>query len=165
MFQNERENFHGTIFPPEFLLTFWWAYLDALYTVEHTVVICFLTKHKWRFIIRYSSKYSQIQFFWQMSWNFEIERLLDFKLQQGKNRTLKWQFSTCSMSSLHWILYGNKSKCVYNVIDTFSPFDALFLIAWLADGDSLVCFIGMMGKQIAKMFSTFSLWGSLFLMI
>ncbi len=43
------------------------------------------------------------------------------------------------------------------------PFHALFLIAWLADGDSLMCNIVTMGRQIAKMFSTFSLWGSLFL--
>ncbi len=44
-------------------------------------------------------------------------------------------------------------------------FHALFLIAWLADGDSLMCFIVTMGRQIAKMFYTFSLWGSLFLII
>ncbi len=43
-------------------------------------------------------------------------------------------------------------------------FHALFLIAWLADGDSLMCCIVRMGRQIARMFSTFSLWGSLFLM-
>ncbi len=41
---------------------------------------------------------------------------------------------------------------------------AVFLIAWLADGDSLMCCIATMGRQIAKMFSTFSLWGSLILM-
>ena len=38
-----------------------------------------------------------------------------------------------------------------------STFHALFLMAWLADGDSLTCCIVMMGRQIAKMFSTFSL--------
>ncbi len=38
-----------------------------------------------------------------------------------------------------------------------SSFHALFLIAWLADGDSLMCYIVTMGRQIAKMFSTFSL--------
>ena len=45
-----------------------------------------------------------------------------------------------------------------------NTFHALFLIAWLADGDSLICCIVMMGRQIAKMSFTFSLWGSLFLM-
>ncbi len=44
-------------------------------------------------------------------------------------------------------------------------FHALFLIAWLADGDSLMCCIVMIGRLIARMFSTFSLWGSLFLML
>ncbi len=44
-------------------------------------------------------------------------------------------------------------------------FHALIPIAWLADEDSLMCCIAMMGRQIAKMFSTFSLWGSLFLMV
>ncbi len=44
-------------------------------------------------------------------------------------------------------------------------FHALILIAWLADGDSLMCCIVMMGRLIAKMFSTFSLWGSVFLML
>ena len=34
-----------------------------------------------------------------------------------------------------------------------------------ADGDSLMCCIVIMGRQIAKMFSTFSLGGSLFLMV
>ncbi len=29
-------------------------------------------------------------------------------------------------------------------------FHALLLIAWLADGDSLMCYIVMMGRQIAK---------------
>ena len=43
-------------------------------------------------------------------------------------------------------------------------FHALFLIAWLADGDSLMCFI-VMRRQIAKMSSTFSLSGSLFLVM
>ena len=36
-------------------------------------------------------------------------------------------------------------------------FHALFLIAWLADGDSLMCCIVIMGRQIAKMFSISSL--------
>ncbi len=36
-------------------------------------------------------------------------------------------------------------------------FHILFLIAWLADGDSLMCCIATMIRQIAKMFSTFSL--------
>ncbi len=36
-------------------------------------------------------------------------------------------------------------------------FHALFLIAWLADGDSLMSYIVRMGRQIAKMFSIFSL--------
>ena len=44
------------------------------------------------------------------------------------------------------------------------PFHALFLIAWLPDGVSLMCCIVMMWRQISKMFSTFSLWGCLFLM-
>ncbi len=39
-------------------------------------------------------------------------------------------------------------------IDPFHPF---VLIAWLADGDSLTCYIVMMGRLIAQMFSTFSL--------
>ena len=38
-----------------------------------------------------------------------------------------------------------------------NPFHSLFLIAWQVDGDSLVYYIVMMGRQIAKMFSTFSL--------
>ena len=38
-----------------------------------------------------------------------------------------------------------------------STFHALFLIAWVADGDSLMCCLVMMGRQIAKMFSTFTL--------
>ncbi len=37
------------------------------------------------------------------------------------------------------------------------PSHALFLIALLTDGDSLMCCIVMIGRQIAKMFSTFSL--------
>ena len=40
-------------------------------------------------------------------------------------------------------------------------------IEWLADRDSLMCSTVTMGRQIAKMFpmfSTFSLWGSVFLM-
>ncbi len=37
----------------------------------------------------------------------------------------------------------------------FPSFHALFLIAWLANGDSLMCCIVTMGRQIAKMFSTF----------
>ena len=36
-------------------------------------------------------------------------------------------------------------------------FHALFRIAWLADGDSVMCSTVMMGWQIAKMFSTFPL--------
>ncbi len=36
-------------------------------------------------------------------------------------------------------------------------FHAPIPIAWLADEDSLMCFIVMMGRQIAKMFYTFSL--------
>ncbi len=43
-------------------------------------------------------------------------------------------------------------------------YPCLLLIAWLTDGDSQMCYIVMMGRQIAKMFSTFSLWGFLFLM-
>ena len=50
------------------------------------------------------------------------------------------------------------------VIGRRISFHALFLIAWLADGDSLTCSIVMMGRQIAKMVSTFPLWWSLFLM-
>ena len=45
-----------------------------------------------------------------------------------------------------------------------SSFHALILIAWLADGDFVMCYIVTMGRQIAQMFSTFSLWGCLFLM-
>ncbi len=52
-----------------------------------------------------------------------------------------------------------------NMCWTVWAFHALFRVAWLADGDSLMCCIVMMGRQIAKMFSTFSLWGSLFLML
>ncbi len=44
-------------------------------------------------------------------------------------------------------------------------FHALIPIAWLADEESLMCYIVMMGRQIAKMFSTCSLWGSLFLIV
>ncbi len=36
-------------------------------------------------------------------------------------------------------------------------FDVIPKHAWLTDGDSLMCGIVMMGRQIAKMFSTFSL--------
>ncbi len=43
-------------------------------------------------------------------------------------------------------------------------FHTLFLIAWLADGDSPMCCIVMMGSRIADMFSTFSQRGYLFLM-
>ena len=45
-----------------------------------------------------------------------------------------------------------------------TTFHSFFPIAWLADGDYLMCCIVTMGRQIAKMFSTFSLCGSLFLM-
>ena len=38
-----------------------------------------------------------------------------------------------------------------------SAFHAPILIAWLADKDSLMCFIVTMGRQIAEMFYTFSL--------
>ncbi len=48
---------------------------------------------------------------------------------------------------------------------TRGPFHSFILIAWLADGDSLMCYIVTMGRQIAKMFSTFSLWGCLFIMV
>ena len=51
--------------------------------------------------------------------------------------------------------------CIFGVKHK-NTFHALFLIAWLADRDSLMCCIVRMGSQIAKMFSTFSLWGSLF---
>ncbi len=44
-------------------------------------------------------------------------------------------------------------------------FHAFVPIDWLADKDSLMCCIVMMGRQIAKMCHTFSLWGSLFLML
>ena len=37
-------------------------------------------------------------------------------------------------------------------------------MVWLADGDSLKCCIVTVGRWIAEMFSTFYLWGSLFLM-
>ena len=43
-------------------------------------------------------------------------------------------------------------------------FHALFLIARQADEDSMTSYIVTMGRQIAKMLSKFSLWGSLFLM-
>ena len=46
-------------------------------------------------------------------------------------------------------------------IPAFHPFT---LIAWLADGDSLMCYIFTIGRLIARMFSTFSLWGCLFIM-
>ena len=46
----------------------------------------------------------------------------------------------------------------------FFSFHGLFLGAWLTDGDSLMYCIVMMGRQIAEMFYTFSLRGSLFLM-
>ena len=36
-------------------------------------------------------------------------------------------------------------------------FHALIPIAWLADGNSLMCYIVTMGSQIAEMFSIFSL--------
>ena len=36
-------------------------------------------------------------------------------------------------------------------------FHALFLIVWLSHEDSLICCIVTMGRQIAKMFCTFSL--------
>ena len=45
------------------------------------------------------------------------------------------------------------------------PFHVIILIAWLADEASLMCNIVTMGRQIAEMFSTFSLRGCLFLMI
>ncbi len=45
----------------------------------------------------------------------------------------------------------------------FPSFHPFFLIAWLADGDSLMCYIVTMGRLIAQMFSTFSLWGCLFI--
>ncbi len=50
--------------------------------------------------------------------------------------------------------------CSY-VLFTFHPF---ILIAWLADVDFLMCYIVMMGRLIAQMFPTFSLWGCLFIM-
>ncbi len=46
--------------------------------------------------------------------------------------------------------------------NAFHPF---ILIAWLADGDSLMCYIVTMGRLIAQMFSRFSLWGCLFIMV
>ena len=45
-----------------------------------------------------------------------------------------------------------------NLIKFFiHSFHALFLIAWLVDEDSLMCHTVVMGRQIAKMFPTFSL--------
>ncbi len=40
-------------------------------------------------------------------------------------------------------------------VANWHSFHALFLITWLADGDSLMCCIAMMGRQIAKISSTF----------
>ena len=61
-----------------------------------------------------------------------------------------------------WHCYGQKlGKCKARSF----TFHAVILIAWLADGHSLMCCIVTLGRQMAKMFSTFSLWGSLFRMI
>ena len=49
--------------------------------------------------------------------------------------------------------------------DFYNPYHAFILIAWLAEEYSLMCCIATMGRQIAKMFYAFSLWGSLFLML
>ncbi len=69
----------------------------------------------------------------------------------------------------HWGWVGEKTcnpmvmhlSVLVTLIATMT-FHTLFLIPCLADGDSLMCGIVMMGRQIAMMFSTFSLWGSLF---
>ena len=45
----------------------------------------------------------------------------------------------------------------FGTVLSAGAFHALLLIAWLADLDSLMCCIVMMERQIAKMFSTFSL--------
>ena len=63
------------------------------------------------------------------------------------------------------MFYIERSGLLYSTVTgIFVTFHVLFLIAWLAGGDSLVCYIVMMGRQIARMLYTFSLWGSLFLM-
>ena len=70
---------------------------------------------------------------------------------------------TISRHSLNYkqgLLYG--TPLVFLVQN--NSFHALFLIAWLVDVDSLMCCIVTMGRLIAKMSPTFSLWGYLFLM-
>ncbi len=74
---------------------------------------------------------------------------------------LRDEGATSSCVSYHMLTF--QSQSIYCQIWKI-PFHALFLIARLADGDSMMCCIVTMGRQIAKMFSTFSLWGSLFLM-
>ncbi len=44
-----------------------------------------------------------------------------------------------------------------SMMQSFIAIQAFFFIAWLADEDSLMCCIVTMGRQIAQMFSTFSL--------
>ncbi len=55
----------------------------------------------------------------------------------------------------------------YQVMRMVTPYHSMHLspYPWLADEDSLTCCIVMMGKQIAKMFFTISLEGSLLLML
>ncbi len=57
---------------------------------------------------------------------------------------------------VHRQRYGATKQMVWTFIESFHT---LIPIAWLADGDYLMCCIVMMGRQIAKMFYTFSLWG------
>ena len=80
------------------------------------------------------------------------------------------QTSFCVWSGLDWFLCLEYTGLVsVSGVDQTGffvwTFHALLLKAWLADRDSLKCYIVMMGRQIARMFSTFSLRGSLFLMV
>ncbi len=60
--------------------------------------------------------------------------------------------------NMQFFVWHSSQNLCQTMIHTVVPaFHTLVLIAWLADGDSLMCYIVTMGRQIAKMFSTFSL--------
>ncbi len=70
------------------------------------------------------------------------------------------QMTNCSGSEVKQVI-----SSLHGLLPSyFLSFHPFILIAWLADGDSLMCYIVMMGRLIAQMFSTFSLWGCLFIM-
>ncbi len=63
----------------------------------------------------------------------------------------------CLQITIYSFLWNDHRTNLVNCFCYCLTFHAYILIASLADGDSLMCCIVMMERQIAKMFSTFSL--------